>query len=55
MSPRRITMRKASPPSKPEQEDLLPEYRFDYPHAKSNRFASKEAKKDCPGSETQNA
>jgi hypothetical protein len=36
-------MRKAFPPSKPEQDDLLPEYRFDYRRAKPNRFASKGA------------
>jgi hypothetical protein len=34
----------ASPPSEPEQDDLLPEYRFDYRQAKPNRFASKVSK-----------
>ena len=33
-----------SPPSEPELDDLLPEYRFDYRKAKPNRFASEEAK-----------
>ena len=39
-------MRKASTaaPSEPEQDDLLPEYRFDYGRAKPNRFADAAAK-----------
>lgn len=38
-------MRKAStsPPSETEEDDLLPEYRFDYRHAKPNRFAGEAA------------
>ena len=40
-------MKKASTsvPSEPEQDDLLPEYRFDYRRAKPNRFASEGAKR----------
>jgi hypothetical protein len=38
-------MRKTSTshPSETEEEDLLPEYRFDYRHAKPNRFAGEGA------------
>ena len=35
----------ASPPAEPEEDDLLPEYRFDYRQAKPNRFASEAARK----------
>ncbi|MFL6193392.1 MAG: hypothetical protein ACJ75H_04430 [Thermoanaerobaculia bacterium] len=31
-------------PSEPEQDDLLPEYRFDYRRAKPNRFAGGSSK-----------
>jgi len=45
-------MRKTSTshPSETEEDDLLPEYRFDYRHAKPNRFAGEGAsqKKDEP-------
>ncbi len=35
-----MTMKKASTSApEPDQEDLLPEYRFDYRKAKPNRFA----------------
>jgi hypothetical protein len=39
-------MKKVSPsaPSEAEQDELLPEYRFDYRNAKPNRFASEPAK-----------
>jgi hypothetical protein len=41
-------MRKAStsPPTQPEQDDLLPEYRFDYAKSKPNRFATQAARSD---------
>ena len=34
-----------SAPSEPDQDDLRPEYRFDYRKAKPNRFAGKSASK----------
>jgi hypothetical protein len=41
-------MKKASTsaPSEPDQDDLLPEYRFDYRSAKPNRFAGEGRKKE---------
>jgi hypothetical protein len=33
-----------SPPSEAQEDDLLPEYRFDYRHAKPNRFADEGAR-----------
>lgn len=40
-------MKKASTsaPSEPDQDDLLPEYRFDYRQAKPNRFAGGSSKR----------
>jgi hypothetical protein len=35
-----------SAPSEPDQDDLLPEYRFDYRTAKPNRFAQEGRKKE---------
>jgi uncharacterized protein (DUF4415 family) len=41
-------MKKASTsaPSEPDQDDLLPEYRFDYRRAKPNRFAGEGTKQE---------
>jgi len=41
-------MKKASTsaPSEPDQDDLLPEYRFDYRRAKPNRFAGESTKQE---------
>ena len=41
-------MKKASTsaPSEPDQDDLLPEYRFDYRRAKPNRFAGEGSKRE---------
>ena len=35
---------KSTIPSEPYEDDLLPEYRFDYRKAKPNRFAAKATK-----------
>jgi hypothetical protein len=35
----------SSVPSEPDRDELLPEFRFDYRAAKSNRFAGEKARK----------